>query len=384
MTEPYRRDAATVVVFSGLLVFGLLNAVLGPALPYLRATEGISYLVAGLHQVAFAAGGGLAGVLAVGPAGRRSRPAMICLGLAGAAVAGLGVGYGDSALITIAAAFLMSLCATSALVRMWAALADEHQARRAIAMTEGEILVSLGGIAMPLLVAALAATALSWRFAFVAIALPAAASVMAIRSTTLPAVTPAPRAPDAAHRLTPTLVVVFAIVGLEFALSFWLASYLNDSVGLARHDAVLMVSGLYAANLAGRLLASRLARRYPPERLLAGALLLALAGAPFLLAARSAAPAIAGIALAGVGIGAMFPLTSSLHVGASARTSDAALGQVLGIAAFGQLFGPLVVAAIAQPAGLRTGLLVLPGLTLLAAAALWRHHLTAREMRGGR
>ena len=43
---PYRRDAMTWAVYSGLLAFGFLNAVLGPALPYLRATEHISYLVA--------------------------------------------------------------------------------------------------------------------------------------------------------------------------------------------------------------------------------------------------------------------------------------------------------------------------------------------------
>jgi fucose permease len=388
--EPYRRDLATVVIFAGLLVFGLLNAVLGPVLPYLRASEGLSYLVAALHQVAFAIGGGVAGALAARTAGRGSRTPMISLGLAGAAVAGLGVGYGRQAIVTVGAAFLISLCGTSALIRMWAALADAHWARRAVALTEGEILVSLGGIAMPLLVAGLAASPLSWRFAFVAVALPAAGAVFAIRSVELPPVMPASRprsgaaASSARSRVSATLVVVFAIVGLEFALSFWLASYLNDDVGLARSAAVLLVSGLYAANLAGRLVASRLARRLPAELLLASALSLALAGAPFLLAARGAGPAIAGIALTGAGIGAMFPLTSSLHVGASARTADAAMGQVLGIAAFGQLAGPLGVATIAQPAGLRAGLFVLPGLTLLAAAALWRHHLTEREMRGGR
>ena len=62
---PYRRDAMTWAVYSGLLAFGFLNAVLGPALPYLRATEHISYLVSAFHQVAFAIGGGLAGLIAV-------------------------------------------------------------------------------------------------------------------------------------------------------------------------------------------------------------------------------------------------------------------------------------------------------------------------------
>jgi fucose permease len=168
--------------------------------------------------------------------------------------------------------------------------------------------------------------------------------------------------------------VVFAIVGLEFSLSFWLASYLNDDVGLAREAAVAAVSGLYASSLAGRLIASRLARRASPQRLLAVALGTALVGLPILLIATDAPVAVLGIALAGIGIGAMFPLTSALHVQASTLSADGALGQVLAVAAPGQLAGPLIAGAIAQAAGLRAGLLVLPALTVIAAIALYYNH----------
>lgn len=60
----YRRDTVTWVAFAALFAFGLLNATLGPVLPYLRQSEHISYLVAALHQVAFAVGGTGAGILA--------------------------------------------------------------------------------------------------------------------------------------------------------------------------------------------------------------------------------------------------------------------------------------------------------------------------------
>ena len=65
----------------------------------------------------------------------------------------------------------------------------------------------------------------------------------------------------------------------------------------------------------------------------------------------------------------MFPLTSALHVKASALSADGAVGQVLTFAAPGQLAGPLIAGAIAQAAGLRAGLLILPALSLTAAAA---------------
>ena len=182
-----------------------------------------------------------------------------------------------------------------------------------------------------------------------------------------------PHAASAGGWGQPTLLVVFAIVALEFSLSFWLASYLSDDIGLARDAAVAAVSGLYAASLVGRLVASRLARRASAERLLGAAIATTLLGLPVLLLATAASTAAIGIAVTGLGIGAMFPLTSALHVKASALSADGALGQVLTVAAPGQLAGPLIAGAIAQAAGLRAGLLVLPALTLLAAGGLQLH-----------
>jgi MFS family permease len=378
----YRRDAFTWTAFGALFAFGYLNAVLGPSLPYLRSVEGISYLVGALHQAAFAVGGGLAGILSAReriPVGRRT---MIVGGLMGAAIAGLGLAYGDTAPLTIAAALLMGLLATLALIRVWAALADAHGPRRAVAMTEGEVSVSLAGIATPLLIGALAATAGTWRLALaIGAAIAIATSVAVLRADVPP--THAPGPPDAPHgRVQATLVIVFAIVALEFTMSFWLATYLNDDVGLARGAAVAMVSGLYASNLLGRLAVSRAARTQSVERLLGAALATVLVGLPFLLCARAAGPAIAGIVLAGAGIGALFPLTSSLHVQASGRTADSALGSILAVAALGQIFGPLAAGAMAQAASLRAGLLVLPAATLLAAATLAAHVERARAGHG--
>ena len=318
---------------------------------------------------------------------------MIPAGLTGAALAGLAIGYGRSPAVTIVGAMLMSLLGTSALIRVWAAIADLHGPRRAVAMSEGEVSVSLAGILTPLLIGELAVTTLSWHFAFV---LGAAATGLAALWVWRAQMPPPAHAPGATRTNAgfarrwpqPMLIVVFAIVALEFSLSFWLASYLYDDIHLARNLAVALVSGLYAANLAGRVLVSRLARRAGTERLLAAALGTALLGLPVLLAATGAAGAAVGIAVAGIGIGAMFPLTSALHVKASPRSADSALGEVLTIAAIGQIAGPLSAGGIAQAADLRTGLIILPALVLIALAGLFGHRKSAphrpRTVRGRR
>src|SRR3954451_15819380 len=102
--ESYHRDRTTWAAFGALFAFGFLNAALGPALPYLRAVEHISYLVGALHQAAFAVGGGLAGLLAAHERRSLSRSTVIAGGLTGAALAGLAVGYGNSPVITVTGA----------------------------------------------------------------------------------------------------------------------------------------------------------------------------------------------------------------------------------------------------------------------------------------
>ena len=194
----YRRDAFTWTAFGALFAFGYLMAILGPALPYIRSVEGIPYLVGALHQVAWAIGGGLAGVLSARGRIRLGRRTMIATGIAGGALAGLAVGYGEIAPVTIAGAFLMGLLATLALIRVWAALADAHGARRAVAMTEGEVAVSLAGVATPLLIASLAASAATWRLAFAIGTVTGLVAAAAVLRTDFPAPKPAAaRAPPA-------------------------------------------------------------------------------------------------------------------------------------------------------------------------------------------
>jgi MFS family permease len=372
--SPYRRDAVTWGAFGALFGFGFLNAVLGPTLPFLRAELGLTYLTGSLHQVAFAAGGGTAGLVAASGLSPLSRRTTIVAGLAGAGLAGLGIGFGPHVAVTLAAAYVVSACATAALISLWAVLADVHAGHRAVAMTEGEIAVSLAGVATPLVLGVLAATALGWRSAFVAgaaVALAAASAAWAVGMPG-PSVPPdAPAEPPTPGRgLPPTLVTIFAVVALEFVLSFWLASYLDDEVGFTAGRAASTVAVLYAAHLAGRVATSRLAHRWQPGRLILVALLVVVLGTPALLSAEVPWLVVVGIAVTGAGTGATFPLASALHVQGSPRGADGALGQTLTVAALAQIVGPLGAGALAQVADLRVGLLLVPLFAVLAGLGL--------------
>jgi MFS family permease len=371
---PYHRDAVTWAAFSALFGFGMLYAVLGPVLPFLRAELGLSYLTGALHQVAFAIGGGTAGLVAASGRTHLSRRTTVVAGISGAGLAGLGIGFGPNVVVTVAASYLVSFFATSALIPVWATLADVHARNRSVAMTEGEVAVSLAGVVTPLLVGVLAATALGWRSASIAAAAVALAASAAVLLVGMPApkAAPAKDAPVAPRRLPPTLLTIFAVVALEFVLTFWLASYLADEVGFSPGRAAGTVAVLYAAHLIGRVVTSRLARRISPRPLIVGALLVVVLGTPALLSDGVPWLVIIGILVTGAGTGATFPLASALHIQASPRNADGALGQTLTIASLAQICGPLGAGVVAELADLRLALLLVPGFAMLASLSLLR------------
>jgi fucose permease len=182
-----------------------------------------------------------------------------------------------------------------------------------------------------------------------------------------------------ARWLTPTLVTAFAVVAVEWSVSFWLASYLNDDVGLRRGIAVATVSVFFAAMLVGRLAASQLARWITAETLLAGSLLCTLAGLLVLLPALNGVTATIAVSVVGIGLGPTFPLTSAVHVAVRPASATTAMSDVLAIASVGQIIGPLLVGAIAAVSNLRAGLLITPAVVLTALAALQRQRHHARR-----
>jgi len=373
---PYTRDRRTLAAFGLLAALGALHTVLGSALPYLRADLDLGYREASLHLTTFATGALAAGLLVSAAQRRASRRALVVLGGATAA-AGLvlvAVAGGFAASLTGAAA--MGAGATLAFVGLWSGLSDQHGTHRAVVLSEGEVAVSAGNLALPLAVGAAAAAGLGWRAALAVVVVAVAAGLAGLRRAGVqePAGAAELAAAGPAHRalrdLAPLLAVVGCVVGLEWTLTTWLSSYLDDAVALPRATAVALTSAFFASMLAGRLVASRLARRIGARALLAGALALLLAGLPVLLAARGIPVALAGIVPVGAATGALFPLASALVLAAAGPASTRASGATMAVASLGVLAAPLTIGALAEGAGLRTALVAVAALPLAALAIL--------------
>jgi MFS family permease len=198
------------------------------------------------------------------------------------------------------------------------------------------------------------------------------AVALATRPLLLPA--GADAAPGGPLLVVPTrgLVAVgalaFCTLLAEGAVNDWAAVYLNGEIGTT--DAVA-ATGLAAFSLAmgiGRLAGDRLAAAFGPVRLTRAGASAAAVGMSTTLVSDAAPLALAGFAVAGLGLSALFPMALRA-AGRQGESVGPSVAAVAGCGYLGLLTGPPSVGGLAELTGsLRTALLLVVVLCVVAAA----------------
>lgn len=375
------RDRTTLVLYAALGVFGSLQVVPGLVTPALRDELGYGYTVASLHVSAFAGLGMVAGLLAPRLDRWAGRRAVLLLGLVGIAAGAAALSAGRTAAVTLAAAGLAGLLGTLVLVAVQSALADHHRELRAVAFAESNVVASVGTTTAPLVVGTAALALGSWRWGVLLLAVTGLVVAAVVRRTPVPASVLASEQTSGGGRLPAAaragIGLVFTGVVLEWSVAYWGATYLREEVDLSREAAVTATTFLFAAMLAGRVAAGVLVRRLDPARLVAGSLAVVAAGIAVHAASTDVGPALIGLVLLGLGIAGLFPLALSLAVAAAPHRPAEVSGRCVVAGSAAVLLGPLVVGQLADLAGLRPALLVLP-LVAVGAAVLLRRVVALR------
>ena len=375
MAEPpgagFRRDRLTWLAYVLLAWFAYLQAAPGLVIVHLREELGLSYSTGGLHVAAFAAGSMVAGVVSARlerALGRR-RVFWTAALLMGAGAAGLTAGRVAPA--TIASALLMGVGGGLLLVTIQAALADHHGERRAVALAEANVAASVAYVVLIGVLSLTAAVGVGWRIALLAsLAVPA----LAWWSNRRLAIDAPPPSGVAQGRLPGVFwvaaVMLFLMVAVEWCITAWGASFVEDAAGVSSDSAVALMGGYFGGVLVGRTLGSRLARRHDPARLLALALAVTAAGFAVLWPSSGPVQALAGLSLLGVGLGNLFPMGLSVAVGLVPGQAVLASGRAVLATSFAVLLAPLTVGTLADATSLTAALGVVPVVLALAAAAL--------------
>jgi len=169
-------------------------------------------------------------------------------------------------------------------------------------------------------------------------------------------------------RLTGRWVDVLLAVSVEFCLVFWAAAAFQEWHGADIAAAAAFSAAFLLGMAVARTAASRLtAGRHPLAVVLTGCAVAAVGFVAF-WAGPGTAAAVAGLLLAGTGVALLYPVTLSRLVAAWPHDQDRAAAR--GALASGVAIGgaPLLLARLADNAGLRTAYLIVP--VLLTALAL--------------
>jgi fucose permease len=159
------------------------------------------------------------------------------------------------------------------------------------------------------------------------------------------------------------------VVAIEFSLLLWAPAYLERVAGLSPATAASFAAVFAIAMLVGRTVGSALVGRFAAPQLFVWALVLTLAGFA-LYWSGGIVPAIAGLAVLGLGIALLYPLSLSLALEAAGPRSIAASARFMFAVGIAILTAPFVLGALADRVGLALAHLIIPALTLASLVCL--------------
>ncbi|MHB8412929.1 MAG: MFS transporter [Candidatus Acidiferrales bacterium] len=368
----------------GFMLTGMVTTILGPILPFLASRWRLNDSRSGLLFTA-QFGASMAGVLLSGYILSRRGP-RICLVIGyasiGVGVAALAVSSWTAGMIFIACygfGLGWSIPTTNLLI------AELNPDRRAAALNTLNLAWGLGAVALPV-----AATGFLkvQRVPAMLFGLGTASLLICAMFTrgpawswkTLPAKVPSPVGTQQVSSPTSSLVILgmlfFLYVGTENSFGGWTASFARRIHAGTQADWALVPSFFWAALLLGRAVAPFVLRRMHEIVLARTGLFLTVAGAIVVLSSGRYASLAVGVALAGLGLSSIFPITISQFSYRFGHSASRFVGGMFALAGLGGATLPWLVGFTSHQFGsLRMGLWI----PALSAFVMWIVYLCWRE-----
>lgn len=382
MSTPASSTARLTVAASlGILIFGIVMALLGAILPLLSKALGVTLAQAGalffwmnlaMLLAAFLLGRlmdrfGMKIPLAAGP----------CL----VAAALLLLATAESVRLLVAAAMLLGVGGGMLNGGANTLVADlnPEPVQKAAALNRLGVFFGFGAVLMPFTIGALVEVA-GWRLLLVAAALLAGAAALLSATPAFPApkqrekLTRGRLGALLAERLLWTLgLLLFCQSGCEFALGGFLSSFFAGAKQVPVSDASYLLALYWAALMAGRGVLSRYVGRLGPYRTVIGCAILAAVSLLGLRAASGSPGLALGAALLGFGVSGIYPTVLGIAGAAWPQESGTVFGILFTFGLAGGMSFPWAVGQAGSAAGLGTALLIPAAaftvIALLAAAA---------------
>ncbi|WP_194893786.1 MFS transporter [Catenulispora pinisilvae] len=184
-----------------------------------------------------------------------------------------------------------------------------------------------------------------------------------------------PSAPPATFRSLPRRFWLNQVAGvcagaIEFCLTLWCATLLQDRAHLSAGVAATGVTAVVAGMAIGRAAGGRLALRVPIDRLILAAFGTNLVGFGLFWATSNPVLMFGGLAVAGLGVSLQYPLISARGIEMSGGHAE--LAGAVNMFGSGLAAGtaPFVLGFLSDRVGIHTAYLLLPGFIVAAVVAV--------------
>lgn len=381
----YRRDRVTWLSFLLLGTYSYLQAAPGPLMPFVQETFHFNQTIASLHLSLFAFGMILAGVVGKQAILRWSRWQLLWGGGTGMAVGALLFASGWHPVVTLFSTFVMGFFGSLLFVALQAILVDRHAAHQATAISEANVVASLGATLSSTCLAALVIVGLGWRAMLCVPVL--VFFVLALLFRTDAEIDTGQRQQRVQKTARARLPLAFWFswtillfgVAIEWSMAFWGAAFLVNVIGVSGTMASGLMGLFFGGEIVSRIVLSRWTHTYAATFLLLLAFLCTLLGFLFFWLGPFTIVHIVGLGIAGLGVGSLFPLSLSIAISQAPEDVDGASACCVSGAGLALLLSPLILGRVSDLIGLQkayTGIFVL--LLLLGAMIIYEHKWVRR------
>ena len=346
----------------------------GPALPLLRADQGTSLTIAGLHGTAMGIAAIAAGLSNPWLTHRFGRANVGWIGLWIFSAGLIAISSLQPVQFTILAAFVTGF-GTSTVINSYVTSLNSHYGARApLAVAQANGIASVGYVLGTLTIGTIAQSAPDfWRISLLA-ALPLAFYLYFFRrDKTVEAHVPTEDGPQSG-KLSKTFWITWfgfiATISSEFAIAFWAAALVRDRTDATAAISTIAIFALGTGMGLGRFYGGMVLHRLSLDRQLLLILVAQMLGFFGLWFSHNLAISLAMLLLIGLGISMQFALTSLRLISHSDGRPDLAIGKssfAAGIAIGG---APFLLGVLGDLYGISRAYLMVPVLIMLAITAV--------------
>ena len=349
-------------------VIGYLIYSVGVVSAFLAVTLSLSDGQAGLHSSAFAIGIVLAGVSGEridGAIGTKTSHIGTLVAL-GAAV--LLIAWAPTFAVTLTGAATVGVGTGLLLGHINRTVSAGGGALARVRLARSTLVEMVASLAVPIAVGLGDSSDLGWQvFAVPALVL-VGASVLAARRRPAPATeVPVSGALPGRYWVAWSLVALF--IAVEYATVVWSSSIIESQTGASLSSATLVLAAFVLSVIVGRsTLSLHAVSRLDPILILRIGIGAALAGTLLMWGSTSMEVSVAGLVVAGLGLGVLYPLAASIALASAPKQAQRASIRLVLASGVAILVAPLVLGLVADSTGIVSAWLLIPAMCVAGFA----------------